>query len=392
MGLLTVRRARSLLVLLFAVGLLTSCGSGVLYAPAGGHATLWLQENGSAQAESHRADGPEPPLRLLWSQSVSDPPLAGPRFAGSLLLITTKGSTIYSLDVATGHRLGKKANDDPLCAPTAVAGRESDLLLLSQVGKHAAILGLDRRTGNHRWKWEASVCQPLVTRGDTLYAVVEGGQLVAIDVYNGELIWQSDFDPAPKLLSPASVTAEKVYRADGTDIVALQRSDGQSVWRKAVGGRVRTRLAVDGDLHQLFAVTGNGRVLALDADAGDSLWSQTIDGLPASALSLTDSLVVVTSSNRTVYAFHRDYGDVVWRYNTGGVLTASASSTAATVFVGSGDGTLYALAADSGDLQWKYDLDAPALTNIALEEDMLALTTEAGTVYLFQQDRHVYDR
>ena len=75
-----------------------------------------MQQGGSPDGLHAAAEGPEPPLSLVWRQAVGGAPLGGPLIAGPLVLQLTRETDVVVFDLATGTRVGRRAWTGP-CAP-----------------------------------------------------------------------------------------------------------------------------------------------------------------------------------------------------------------------------------------------------------------------------------
>lgn len=363
---------------LVAVGGL-ACASKNLYAPWDiGARAAWVQEGGGAAAHG----GPEPPLALRWQQDVGAAPLGGPLLAGPLLLQLTREPDLLALDLATGTRLGRRGEQDPVCGPPALSGPAGEHVLLSRVGKKPALEAVDRATGDVAWRWPGVVCAGPVVAGDTVFAAGEGGTLAALAAGDGTVLWH--IDAGARILAAPTLAGDLLLLGDASGgLSAICADSGRVRWRARVDGAVRTRPAVDPALGLAWVATGTGAVAAVRLADGAVAWTGSVNGLPSDGLARTGQVVAIGSSDRNVYAFDARTGQAAWRYQTGGVVAAAPVATEATVYAASGDGALYAVDAASGNLGWKYQLDGPALTPASLGPGLLAVTTHAGTVYLF---------
>jgi len=118
----------------------------------------------------------------------------------------------------------------------------------------------------------------------TAAPVVAGGRIFTLDAQatvtatgtNGATLWQADLTPA-------------------TD----NAGDGSG------GG-----LATEGS--QIFATTGFGEVVALDAASGAEIWRQRLDGIAAGGPAVAGGLVYVTSRDGTATALNVATGRVAW--------------------------------------------------------------------------------
>ena len=329
------------------------------------------------------AEGPEPPLSLVWRQAVGGAPLGGPLIAGPMVLQLTRETDVLAFDLATGTRLGRRRMDRPLCAAAALAGGRGELLLMAMTGRGAGLHAVHRASGETAWRRPGEVCAPPAVAGGRVYAAVESGRLEALTPEGGRLLWEVDLPG--RLLSAASAGGGAVYVGDSTGELAAASADGGEVlWRRSLGAAVRTRPAIDAGAGRLWVATADGAVHALRADDGSTLWTARVKGLPAEGLSRGAGVVALGSSDQSLYAFDPESGRERWRFETGGVVRAPPVSTAETLYLGSGGSVLHAVDGDGGGVRWRYALDGPVLTSVAVSGRLLAVTSETGTLYLFR--------
>lgn len=371
----------SRLVHLALVVSLSACGSGVLYAPwAPTPESGWLQDGGNPQGDRLRSEGVEPPLRLLWQQSIGDPPLGSPLLAGPLVLQWSKAPDLLVFDAATGHRVGRKRLNDPVCGPPAIAGTRAHLMLASVLdGDEPQVRALDLTTGDVAWRLDGS-CSAVVVRGDTAFLAQETGRLQAVDVVDGSVLWSVSL-PAPLTATPSLYANLVVLPTGDGKLVAARVDSGTVAWKRAVDPRVRLRVAADVSGTRVFAVS-DGRLQALSLATGDTLWSAAFRGLPGGVYA-SKSTVVLGSTDYGVYAFDAETGMARWRTELGGIVRGAPVGTEDIVYAGAADGWLYAIDATDGSVRWRHQLDGPILTSAALTEHLLVATTERGTTFVF---------
>ena len=368
----------------WVIAALCGCGPGNLFAPWNtGVGPAWVQEGGAVDGRHAAAEGPQPPLSLVWRQAVGGAPLGGALLAGPMLLQLTRETDVLAFDLATGTRLGRRRLDRPLCAAAALAGARGELLLLARTGRDPGLQAMHRASGETVWRRPGAVCAPPTVSGDRVYAPVEAGRLAALSAARGDLLWEVELPG--RLLTAASVGGETIYAGDSSgELVAVAAGGGRVLWRRSLGAAVRTRPAVDAEAGRLWTATADGAVHGLGADDGETLWTATVEGLPAEGLSSGAGVIAVGSSDRALYAFDPESGRRLWRFQTDGVLRAPPTSTAETLYLGSGGSVLHAVDGASGEARWRYALDGPVLTSVAVSGRLLAVTTESGTLYLFR--------
>jgi len=114
------------------------------------------------------------------------------------------------------------------------------------------------------------------------------------------------------------VSGGRVFTIDAGVMVFATATSGQTLWSSdltaafdAGGGQSGGGLAVAGD--RLFATTGYGEVVALDASSGSVLWRQRVDA-PVSGAPATDGAAVyVSGRDGSAWAINAADGKVLWQ-------------------------------------------------------------------------------
>ena len=346
---------------LLGLCLLAACGEKVLYL-----------------GEPRRgAVGVEPPLHLLWTHKMDGSPLGHVRFAGDLLLQLTTAPTLYALDRRNGVLLGKHGYGKMACAPGQLAGV---LYALGILGRKPALQVLDRRTATERWRHEGTFCQVPVVRGDTLIVVDDAGQVQALRLADGLVLWDAELGGLARTGLVLSGELAVAGTASG-DLVALSAATGEERWRARLGEAVRAQPVLWGE--HVFAATASGRVFAATRDSGQVVWEQALGGLPTAGLALAAGVVVAGCADRSLYGLDAATGAVRWTFATEGVVRSSPAATERTAYGASSDGHLYAVDIQGGHLVWKYRLDGPVLAPVSLGENIVAVATEKRILYVF---------
>jgi outer membrane protein assembly factor BamB len=303
--------------------------------------------------------------------------------AGPLLLQWSKAPDLYVFDVISGTRVGKRSSDDPVCGPPALAGGGGRIMLVSILEDPSQLRAIDLESGDIVWRQEGALCAAVVVRGDTVYAAMESGKMRALAAADGRVLWTLDLE-APLTGAP-SLAGDVLYIADGAgDLVAASIDSGHVLWRRDLGSPVRSRPTVDIDEGRVLAAI-DGRLHALAAETGESLWWAEFDGLPSLGLYVSSTQVAVGSTDQSLYAFDLATGQPLWRCVTEGIVRGAPVGTASTIYLGAGDGWLHAVDTTDGSMRWQQQLDGPVLTSVALTRQRLAVTTERGTTYVFSR-------
>jgi len=169
-------------------------------------------------------------------------------------------------------------------------------------------------------------------------------------------------------LVPRPVVADgKIYAMDSHGVISAHDSDSikNKLWTSPVlvtsnedevmGGG----MAVDGG--RLYAVSGAGRVAALDAASGTEVWRRDI-GIPLrSAPRVAGGKIFIISIDSQLFALDAGNGSTLWTHRGIGEAAGIMSNISPTVasdmvLAPYGSGELYALKQDSGDEVWRESL------------------------------------
>nr|WP_276277186.1 PQQ-binding-like beta-propeller repeat protein [Halomicroarcula sp. SYNS111] len=212
-----------------------------------------------------------------------------------------------------------------------------------------------------RIRWRKSIRGRPLLDGGTLY-VMERLTLHALSPTDGSRQWvteysEDDFDQRLCLRSDIAVDSQRVYVPGCDGLRALRRSDGEQAWD------------VDSPLRQGVSV-GDGRVyanakdlLAIDATSGDVVWRAETGGERLTRPAATaDGVVVTNRVDGIVTAFDVE-GERRWTHRTD-TETRSPTIAGETVYVATSTepgnaGRLLALNRTDGDVRWAVDTPSP---------------------------------
>ena len=122
-----------------------------------------------------------------------------------------------------------------------------------------------------------------------------------------------------RLTGAPIVTGGRVYTLDAaSQLGAFDAGSGASVWRTSLapggevgGGGFGGGLASDGRF--IYATTGFGEILAVDATSGQIVWRQRAGAPFRAAPAVSDGTVVAVTRNNRAMALSARTGEVVWR-------------------------------------------------------------------------------
>jgi len=230
-----------------------------IYAPNTDGFVYILDMNGKQVAEPIELGG------ALWSAPTTD---------GSLLYVTSLDHHFHVIDPARGTTsepidLGGAAPSSPVIGSDGlyVGSFASTIEHIKFNGEHKVIA----KAGN--WIWGSPILD-----GKTLYYADLDGKVYSLDLVSGSQNWS--VQPAGSIVASLLKVGDQIYVASEPDskvgigtLVALDL-EGNTVWKKEVGGKLYTAPVVSGDLILVAPYQAEFVLAAYDAD-GKQTWAFT---------------------------------------------------------------------------------------------------------------------
>lgn len=152
-----------------------------------------------------------------------------------------------------------------------------------------------------------------------------------------------------------------VANANGK-VVALNARTGKSIWRKQVGASISSGPAAGQGL--VVISTKNAQLVALNASTGAEVWHVAMPNEALAAPQIAENTVVVTTVNGSLCAFAASNGQALWVYDhTAPTLMLRGGSTPQIVgdkvVAAFADGKLAAFNLSQGNILWEQTIAAP---------------------------------
>lgn len=152
---------------------------------------------------------------------------------------------------------------------------------------------------------------------------------------------------------------------------------------------------------KLFVFNTKGRILALDAKTGDTIWKQNLDLREADlsaftgGLAATNTHLFVTTATGEVLALSTEDGSELWRKDLAVPLRAAPTFFNGGLFVTSHDNRLFAMDAASGRTVWTHNgatetLGLMANASPAVAYGAVATAYSGGDLYLLKGNTGEY--
>ncbi len=224
-----------------------------------------------------------------------------------------------------------------------------------------------------------------------VYAAGHRGDVVALDLASGRLLWRTRIR-AP--LSGGTAAGRELVLAGASDgqLFALKPESGAILWKGRVNGEVLAAAAISSRLIALRTV--DGKLHALSPADGHELWSQE-QQVPRLSLRGTASPIIVGDlvlcgfDNGKVVAANMSDGSLQWEATITpphgrtelerlADIDSAVAVSGQDVFTVGFQGKIAMLALDTGQVWWSHE--ASSYRGLALGDDTLYVATAAGEI------------
>jgi outer membrane protein assembly factor BamB len=292
--------------------------------------------------------------RRAWSVKTKLALSAGPEVGAGVVVLGSSDGDVVALDVTTGSQRWRRSVNSEVLARPLIA---NDLVIIRTVDGH--VEGLSLTDGTTRWAVDEQVPRltlrgtaPPVLAGDKIIAGFDSGKVLAIDVRNGDVLWDAIVN-APH----GRTELERLADIDSPAHVA-------------------------GD--DIFVVGFQGRVAMLALDSGQIWWAR--DASSYRGFAMDEDNLYLTNADSVVIAMRRNDGSVLWEQ--AGLrrrgLTAPAIDGEA-ILVGDFEGYLHWLDKATGEIVARHKTDGDRITNAAVSDDgRTFVQTDSGKLLAFK--------
>lgn len=390
-------------------------GAAPIALPAQQNVAAWTHQNGSVRHRvQHPAFGTQP--RLIWAGEVgqgndrrhritADPVVADGRIIAmdSRARVTahsTSGAALWTRDLTPPS----DRTDDASGGGLAYGGGK--VFVTTAFG---ALVALDARTGAEVWRQRigAAVTGTPTVEDGIVYVVSRDGVAWAIEAANGRIRWQLPSVEAALVrvggAGPA-INGNNVIFPFGTgEMVATLKKGGMRLWSARVAGFRKGRAypniadisadpVVDGNV--IYAGNPSGRVVALEASGGTTLWTAK-EGAVSPVWPAGNAVFLVSDQSELV-RLDAATGNRVWSTPMPWFTKEKVRKRLATyahfgpvlaggrLWVASGDGQLRAFDPASGQLTGATELPGGAASNPVVVNRTMYVVSQSGQLLAFR--------
>lgn len=204
--------------------------------------------------------------------------------ADGVLYCLTNKSTLYALDASSGAIKWQQSLDGATGSAVAI-----DKAGNVYAGTSAAIYSF-KPNKEQNWKLEEVNVTEQATfalKDQVLYATLENGGLVAVDMTNGTKKWTYPTTKGDAYFPIADKNGNVYFTEKGSQTVHAVNASGSKIWEKNVGNNLNYSggaLSTDGILY--IGTQSNNKVLGLDITNGNIVFEETVGQQVMAAVSI----------------------------------------------------------------------------------------------------------
>jgi outer membrane protein assembly factor BamB len=213
--------------------------------------------------------------------------------------------------------------------------------------KGGDLIAIDLNQGDVKWKVPLATAFTPAT-GDGLVFAASEELVQALDQRTGQTQWRTPLDGP--VVAPLHWDAGWLLASTkGGDLIALHGQDGRIVWRAPLQSQMVVSPTTSED--RVYGALQDGRIVALDLDSGALVWSADLKEPVTGILALDDQLLVGTRSDR-LYSLSLTRGRVRWRQRAGADIAGIPLADEKRIYFTALDNVIRALDRNNGNLHW----------------------------------------
>lgn len=232
--------------------------------------------------------------------------------------------------------------------------------------------------------------------GNVAYLTSQSNNVYAINIKNGELLWNIKFDD--KITTWPEINKGK-YLLIGTlkKSTMVNAKTGKIVWQKETDSNVVCSMVSGGFINKKISheFLGNGTIISRDANSGEIIQnSQIIDNIStcpvfwksfAFVSSSDGNFALVSLKSHKIIYEKSNFGDpnflpvLVSKFS--GFIPDWLNIFPPDLFMVDMDGNIKKINAYSGKVKWTYVVEAPIVNNISFYKSKIYFSTVNGVIY-----------
>ena len=331
--------------------------------------------------------------------------LLGPINYDNAIYVASRSGQVKAIDLSNGHTIWDQnlSKSTLFSSKTALfsGGVSADDKYVYVGSERAVVYALDRNDGSVIWEKpvKGEVLARPVSSEDKLIVYTASGNLQALNRNTGEDAWDVMLEVPPLSLrgnsTPTIAHGAAILGDDTGHVNAYYINDGQLIWQQRISqpsgsteiaklNDVDSTPVIEGNL--AYAIGYNGNVVALDLSNGQIVWRKEMGSTHSFAVDTQQLFVVDQDDN--VQAVSKNGGAVLWtqadllhRQLTDPVIYENY------IVVGDFEGYLYWLSKDNGNVVAKTQVSSSGLISKPLVVDnKIIVQAKNGDIYAFTKN------
>ena len=312
--------------------------------------------------------------------------------------------TFFALDRQTGklrwsYDIGQDGNQSSFHGSPLVVNDQ--IITGTDGGGIGHVYAFEIATGKVRWKYAITKGAPnsvgvpsdIVRLGHSIFGVTFGDELLSLNAETGKINWTfpSGYGSKKSMFpqSPA-LGGDSVFFGgmDGT-VYALAAKSGEAIWKRDLGARVSTSVAVQGNA--LYVGTANGYIFRMNTKTGEITSQMKLETTPVGWPTLAgDSLLVYLNPNGgaggadTLLSIDPALKQIRWHQQASSNWSLTRPFLwRSSVLAGNEKGEVKAFRLSDGAEEWSTKLKG-TIRSFGSDKEVLFIGTLGGTVYAYQ--------
>lgn len=194
-----------------------------------------------------------------------------------------------------------------------------------------------------------------------------------------DVAWEYELEKGGFESSPV-IANEVVYLADWDGrVVALNLTNGEELWQIKVDDSFTASPAYDDG--RLYVGGVYGMVFCFDAKTGEDLWKFETGAEINSGANFYEDVVLIGSQDHFLYALDAKTGAEKWKFEIADQIRCTPTIVGSRTFLAGCDGKLHVVDVQKGDPLGEVPIDSPTGATPAAVGDFVYFGTHAGDVF-----------
>ncbi|MEQ8189308.1 MAG: PQQ-binding-like beta-propeller repeat protein [Candidatus Eremiobacterota bacterium] len=314
-------------------------------------------------------------LRQKWVFKPHGKISSSPLVSDRMVYIGSEDTRLYALHIENGKELWNFNTNGEIKATPVIELK--NIYLASNGG---FIYALEKESLCVKWLFETKSklnSSPVLLK-DMLYIGSDNGILYCLSIETGEVKWS--FESGKTIISSPAINDKSVYFGTTEGEFYAVDLEGKLLWEKHTGP-VESSPAYFENI--LYFGTIDHKVLALQAETGETVWEFETAGKVVSSPAVAYNKIFTGSEDKKIYAFDAITGDKICEYETNGEIISSPAIANGILYIGNSGGSIYTLDVNTLHVT-KKEIGGKISSSPAVADGMLFIASEENGLFAFE--------